>query len=325
MIKIHVSFLLILSSTQLFSQGLSKDCFDAMGKAADEVNSAYCVVGKKLLRIEDHGQGIKDTVETYTDTVSAYYTGVDHKPRFLKIYNADGYEDGNFVEFYPTGRLKERGSYKQGKKIGYVTRYYREGNPWSTLQFFSEDERISDLDETNYKIMTYHDTSGAQLVKGGNGFCRCQLVSGRIEVGKVVDGVRDSIWSEYSGDTLVLQEYYEMGKFREGVRFDGGAPYKYRRAAEPPQYVDGDDGMMKIFYKNIRYPTNLSGVVAGTTVSFLVKEDGSIGDLTVTNSSNKNFNREVLRVVSLLKKWNPARLRGKPVATRFSIPIKLKL
>jgi TonB family protein len=325
--KITVFIFLIFVSESLFSQGLSKDCFDAAGKAVDESASEYCVVGKKVMRIDDHGLGVKDTVESYIDTVNAYYTGADPKLKFLKIYSDAGFEEGNFVEFYPSGRLKERGSYKQGNKVGYITRFYQNGKTWSTLQFLSVDERISEIDEINYKIMTYYDTAGTQLIKSGNGFCRCQLLSGRTEVGKVVDGVRDSIWSEYSMDTLVLQEHYAMGEFIEGVRYYKGKAFKYRKVAESPEYSDGLNGMMDLIRKNMRYPDNARrmGIDGTVIVDFKVNENGTIEDVKIFKGIRKDCDAEAVRVVKLMKKWHPARVRGKPVTVRFPLPIRFKL
>jgi TonB family protein len=321
--KKYAVLFFVLAPVLASSQNLVKECFNGEDKPVDESLAAYCVVGKKILRIDSDGASdFRDTVESYVDTVKAYYAG-DKKPKWLKIYNDKGYEDGNFIEFYPSGRLKERGSYKDGSRIGYVSRYYPEGNAWSTLQFFSKDKKISDWDETNFMIMTYNDATGNPLVVSGNGFCRCELLSGRTEVGKVVDGVRDSVWSEYSGNTLVLQEHYTMGNLTEGVRFYNGKALKYWKAAELPEYVDGKKGIASVLKKNLKYPAANSRNNSTRTViaNFLVNEDGSVSDAKIIQSANKAYDREALRVVKLLKKWNPARLRGKPVAVRVSLPI----
>jgi TonB family protein len=322
--KIFVVTFFSLFPAILFSQDLIWDCYDSTDKLVPDSLSEYCVVGKKILRVDRKLNGISDTVATYTDTVRAYFAGGDNKLKFLRIYNTEGYQHGNYVEFYRSGKLKERGSSQYGKNFGYVTRFHPNGKTWSTLQFFSEKEKISDLEEADFRIMTYNDSSGVSLVKSGNGFCRCILLSGRTEVGKVVDGLRDSIWNEYSGDTLVLQEYYQAGKFVEGTRFYKGRKIKYRKYNEGPAFSQGEEGIERIIAKNLKLPASIKRS-ATVYLSLTVNEEGKLENAKILRGINKECDREAIRVVNLLSKWHPSRLRGKPMTTKLVLPLKFNL
>jgi TonB family protein len=317
-----------LFSPPLFSQTLSKDCFTARGILTDdETASEYCIIGKKVLRVDDYMAGmVKDTVESYVDTVKAYYSQTG-KIKFIKIYNIYGREEGGYVAFYPNGKTKERGTYTNGVPTGLVTTFFSNGKSKSTIQLLPVQNQIAYSAELNFKIMSYRDSSGTQLVKSGNGYCNCFLRSGRREVGKVVDGARDSVWSEYSGDVLVLRETYARGELMEGVRYYKEKKYAYTVIAESPAYVGGYGAMMEIIRKNMRYPVaaRRAGIDGIVELSFVVKTDGTIADIWVKKGISKECDEEAVRVASLLTEWTPGKLRGKPENVRFNLPIKFKL
>jgi TonB family protein len=322
MTKVVICFFFISSYVQ--AQQLSKECFRENGTLVDEKDSEYCVVGKKVWRI-DAQPGKTDTVDSYVDTVRAYYTK-SRKLKFLKIYDQKGFLEGNFVEYFLNGKMKEQGSYKNGNKSGYVVGYYPDGKSKYTLQY-SPDERVSDWDAINFKIMHYWDSTRSQLVNSGNGYCRCSFTSGRIEIGKIVDGLRDSAWSEYSGDTLILREYYEKGKLINGIRNYKGREYRYSQMQEQPSYATGYQGMLDIIKKNMRYPKQARQQKAYGTVyiTFVVRANGTVGDIKVLRGVSAELDQEALRVVKLIDDWIPGKLRGKPVNVRFNIPIKFNL
>ena len=251
MFKIVSLFFLSISIS--YAQQISKECFNKLGKPDDEANSEYCVVGKRVLRFDEKTANKFDTVESYIDTVTAYYTET-RKTKFIKLYNKKGYQDGNFVSYFPTGKLKQRGAYKEGKKLGYFTSFYASGIKRSNLQYLPEGE-VSDWKETDFKIMDYWDSTGNQLVTKGNGMCSCNLISGRREVGKVANGLRDSVWSEYSGDTLVLTENYSQGKLIEGTRYYEGKVVKYKTLRVQPEYPGGVRGIDENGWKEFEIPS----------------------------------------------------------------------
>lgn len=313
-------------TTHSFAQELSKECFNKTGTLDEEANSEYCVIGKKVLRIDLNEAGYTDTVETYIDTVRAYYTTII-KIKFIKLYDAEGYQDGNFVEYFANGKTKERGSYKNDRRTGYITSFYPSGKRQSTLQYLPERGEVSHWPQIDFKILDYWDSAGVQLVTRGNGRCQCAFLSGRREVGKVVNGLRDSLWSEYSCDTLVLMEHFASGKLIEGVRYYNGKALKYTKFESFPEYKGGYESMMNHIKKNMRYPveSRRKGIDGTVYVSFTVTFDGSIKDIKVMRGISRDCDMEAVRVVRLMDPWYPGTLRGKPVNVRFNLPIKFKL
>jgi len=60
-----------------------------------------------------------------------------------------------------------------------------------------------------------------------------------------------------------------------------------------------------------------------TEITFVVERDGTITDIKA-NGSNADFNREAIRTIKTIKnKWNPAKLNGQVVRSRFRFPVTM--
>lgn len=58
-----------------------------------------------------------------------------------------------------------------------------------------------------------------------------------------------------------------------------------------------------------------------TKVSFIVKADGSVSNVTISQSLDPAFDEEAVRVVSSSPKWSPGMIDGTPVNVQCTIPI----
>lgn len=59
-------------------------------------------------------------------------------------------------------------------------------------------------------------------------------------------------------------------------------------------------------------------------VSFIVKADGSVSNVTITQSLDPAFDEEAVRVVSSSPKWSPGMIDGKPFDVQYTIPIIIR-
>lgn len=59
-------------------------------------------------------------------------------------------------------------------------------------------------------------------------------------------------------------------------------------------------------------------------VPFIVKADGSVSNVTITQSLDPAFDEEAVRVVSSSPKWSPGMIDGKPVDIQYTIPIIIR-
>ncbi|MGX1928886.1 energy transducer TonB [Flagellimonas sp. 2504JD4-2] len=85
--------------------------------------------------------------------------------------------------------------------------------------------------------------------------------------------------------------------------------------------------LLKHIRRTFRYPeiAQEMGVQGRVHMRFIIQKDGSIGNVEVMRSPDKNLSKEATRIISKLPKMTPGKQRGTPVKVPFSIPITFKL
>ncbi len=95
-----------------------------------------------------------------------------------------------------------------------------------------------------------------------------------------------------------------------------------------PEYYGGIDSLMSYLGKNINYPRwEFEHHIQGTVhVTFVVSSEGKIKNVQITKSvpDSKNFDQEVLRVISTMPDWMPGEHEGKKVDVSFKLPITFR-
>ena len=93
------------------------------------------------------------------------------------------------------------------------------------------------------------------------------------------------------------------------------------------EFPGGQEAMHAFIVENLQYPdVSLEMKEQGVVyVSFIVEKDGSLSDIVVVRGVSADLDREARRVVRLMPKWTPAELKGKPVRSRYQLPLKFKL
>ncbi|PKV62543.1 energy transducer TonB [Pontibacter ramchanderi] len=96
---------------------------------------------------------------------------------------------------------------------------------------------------------------------------------------------------------------------------------------EMPHFEGGEAALMRHISKKIRYPRQavteqVEGIVI---VSFVVSKTGKVTDATVLKGLGYGTEEEALRVIQSLPAWTPGRQNGKPVAVRYTLPIRFNL
>ncbi len=79
--------------------------------------------------------------------------------------------------------------------------------------------------------------------------------------------------------------------------------------------------------RNIKYPTIAAenGKQGTVLVAFTVKADGSVADAHIERSVDPFLDREALRVVNTLPKFQPAKSGNKPVDSTYKLPVRFRL
>lgn len=91
------------------------------------------------------------------------------------------------------------------------------------------------------------------------------------------------------------------------------------------EFPGGTDGLMKYVngQKNYASEQDREKGIGMVFLSFVVNTDGSIGDtVNVLKSPSEFYSREAIRIIKAMPKWTPATMNGKPVRSKFNMPIK---
>jgi TonB family protein len=99
------------------------------------------------------------------------------------------------------------------------------------------------------------------------------------------------------------------------------------RVDEMPNYPGGEKALLDFIKSNIKYPkealaTKLEGKVI---VRFIVTKEGKSEGISVIKGVNPLIDAEAIRVIGLLKNWEPGKLNGKEVNTWEMIPVTFEL
>ncbi|WP_143308470.1 energy transducer TonB [Chitinophaga vietnamensis] len=96
-----------------------------------------------------------------------------------------------------------------------------------------------------------------------------------------------------------------------------------------PSYPGGEEALLKFLTKNFHIPSFYitNGLSTRLHLSFVVEADGSLTNIKAISPSGKisenpnALEQEGIRIVKLMPKWNPGKVKGKPVAVLYDYPI----
>lgn len=96
---------------------------------------------------------------------------------------------------------------------------------------------------------------------------------------------------------------------------------------QPAEFPGGLPALMKWLNSQIRYPeaAQQNDIQGRVIVKFVVEKDGSIGAVEIMKGVDKDLDREALRVVKKMPKWQPGKNNGVAVRSYFNLPVTFKL
>ena len=136
---------------------------------------------------------------------------------------------------------------------------------------------------------------------------------------------------ELPPDALEPQEMKEPEKLAEEEKPEVvdmyEEPVDFRVVEDLPQFPGGAAEFMKWLTKNLHYPASSQRQkVKGKVVAqFIVNTDGSVSDLELVEHLDAACDREVLRVLRMMPKWQAGVMNAKPCRTKVCIPIVFNL
>ena len=103
--------------------------------------------------------------------------------------------------------------------------------------------------------------------------------------------------------------------------------YNIAMVEQKPEFVGGEAAMYKWLGDHINYPAAAAeeGVSGRVVVEFEVSKTGSIEKVRVIRGRHPALDKEALRVVKSMPKWNPGRNNGQPVKVTYTLPVTFRL
>ena len=95
-----------------------------------------------------------------------------------------------------------------------------------------------------------------------------------------------------------------------------------------PEFPGGQQAMMKFIAENTQYPAKAmeKGIQGRVFCQFVVEKDGRVSNIQVVRTSgDASLDKEAVRVISSMPKWNPGIQQGKPVRVVYTLPVSFRL
>lgn len=98
-------------------------------------------------------------------------------------------------------------------------------------------------------------------------------------------------------------------------------------ATTAPSYPGGEAALASYISDNLQYPASAkeNGIEGVVSVMFMVKSDGSIGNIKIVRMVDPDLESEAIRLVKGMPKWTPASNDGTPVDNEASIDVKFTI
>jgi len=232
-------------------------------------------------------------------TVRDYYadTKTEQMVAECSAYAPNLIFNGEKTLYYKNGKIQSTSQWVDNKQRGTSLTFYDNGNSKGHSEITEDGER--------YKF--YLSKDGTDLLSNGSA---------------IVPLSEDN---DAKGSSFMdIGDYKVLAQFHVDEKNDTTYGFTEKQA----EYKTGLEGLVKDLQNNVKYPTRARrlGVEGTVYVSFKVNKKGQATDITVLKGIGAECDQEALRVVELLGgNWSPATHRGKPVATRFVLPVKYRL
>ena len=151
--------------------------------------------------------------------------------------------------------------------------------------------------------------------------------------------IKNISYNTLEGYDGVLQSYYENGKikrdevYKNGVKISGkyyssiGLDTVLQPFKIATEYPGGNANLMNYLNENVKYPKRAldKGISGKVVVRFIVNEDGSLSDFKILKSVSPEIDKEALRVIRKMPRWNPGIIDGEKMKFSFLLPISFSI
>lgn len=100
----------------------------------------------------------------------------------------------------------------------------------------------------------------------------------------------------------------------------------YTDVDQAPQFRGGEEALLRWIADHIKFPQDPENFDVKYTIQFVVERSGTISEIRLRDCSPKNhdLNREVIRVVKTLPRFEPGFVDGQPVRAQYTLKLVLR-
>ncbi len=122
------------------------------------------------------------------------------------------------------------------------------------------------------------------------------------------------------GETAIVKSAKDKRFTEDGLLFG-------QFLGKMPSFPGGFEAMTQYLKDNIHYPEKClkDSVTGRVIVSFTVTEDGSLVDIEVMRSVAPELDKEAVRVIKNMPKWEPGEFQGEPTRVKYNVPISFRI
>lgn len=119
----------------------------------------------------------------------------------------------------------------------------------------------------------------------------------------------------------------DIADFKDFVAPEVEEEEVYIIVEQMPGFPGGGEALLKYISDHIEYPTMAveRGIEGRVTVRFVVNKDGYVQDVTVIRGVHELLDKEAVRVIQSLPRWNPGKQNGVAVAVYYNVPVNFTL
>ena len=225
--------------------------------------------------------------------------------------------------------------------LGQDTTYF--DNDWNKVSSFKNSKYyeivVHNQADTNRATETIYFKSGQIKVQKSYSVYKDKKLDGKLKVWYESGQLRKDIDYKNGKKNGQLLTYWDNGKPKridtyendkliEGkcLNSDGieTIHYDYEKM---PEFPGGINELMQYLVKETKYPnkSRKKGIEGRVLVGFIVNKYGTIVDIKIVQSVNDELDKEAMRVVKKMPKWEPGMEDGEAVRVAFNLPIKFSL
>jgi TonB family protein len=94
-----------------------------------------------------------------------------------------------------------------------------------------------------------------------------------------------------------------------------------------PVYPGGEKAFREYIVHNINFPLDdrYNGIEGKVEVSYYIEVDGSVNDISIVHGLSDACNKEAIRIISNMPKWNPGYRGGNKVRLKLTTPVYFRI